>query len=267
VQGNPPYGYMLNANDRLILGHPDEIKIIRRIFREYLKSGSLRSITAGLNADGGVLPPGGSSWCRSTVRNILTRRLYVGDFVWNVDPHGKYCQVRGGQVQRVNGDIGIPISDADEIFIRGNNDPIIKRDKFDAVQQRISQRRVNRHQRTRDSRATDRYASTGLLWCGECGRAMHGKTEGGRATYVCAGASEGGHRNPVRQDRLMAEMFGAIHTHLADPERLERFKQAVRRRENQCDNITLKSTISRVENRIAAINQKLEKATPADAGR
>jgi len=123
VQGNPPFGFTVDANDRLILGHPDEIKIIWRIFREYLKGGSLRSITAGLNADG-ILSPGGSSWCRSTVRDILTRRLYTGDFVWNADPHGKYSQVRGGQVQRVNGDIGIPTSDGDEIFIPDNHPAI-----------------------------------------------------------------------------------------------------------------------------------------------
>lgn len=257
--GDPPYGYRIGAGDRLALGRTDELKVVRHIFREYLAGGSLRGVAFRLNAEG-IPSPADKAWCAPTVRQILTRRVYTGTFVWNTQPGGKYSQVRGGQVQRVNGDIGIPDQPDDKIIIPNNHPAIISQEKFDAAQRRLAAEKPRRGGRSRTTRAADRYAFTGLLWC-ECGRPMHGRMDGGAPRYVCASSVNGGHRNPVRQDRLMGELFGAIHKHLADSERLERFKQAVRRRENQVDNVILKTTISRMENRIAALDQKLEKAT------
>jgi len=90
---------------------------------------------------------------------------------------------------------------------------------------------------------------------------MNGTMERDRSFYLCASAFNGGHRNSVRQDKLLSEVFGAVHQHLADPNRLERFRQAVRRRENQGSKGNSKATVSRLENQIAVLDQKLKKAT------
>jgi len=140
VQGTPPYGYTLDKNDRLTFGHRDAIRVVRRIYCKYMAGGSLRTITAGLNADG-ILSASGGHWSRPSMWEILTRRLYVGDFVWNRNPTGKYSQVRGGQVERVHGDVGIPTSTDDTIVIRDNHPAIISRAKFDQVQERLSARK------------------------------------------------------------------------------------------------------------------------------
>ena len=228
TQGQPPIGYRVDENDRLILGPPDEIEIINRIFREYLAGGSLGSVTVGINADG-ILSPTGNRWNRWTVSRILKRRLYIGAFVSNADPRGKYSQVRGGRVQRVTGDTQIRVSDAevgiptsDEIFIPDNHPAIISHEVFDAVQRRLSQQRVNHGD---FSPSPDRYALTGLLWCGKCDQRMQGRCQGGYQFYMCGGAGRGlCTQNSVRQDKLLGELFGAVHQHLADPARLERFK-------------------------------------------
>ena len=264
TQGQPPIGYRVDENDRLILGPPDEIEIVNRIFREYLAGGSLGSVTVGLNADG-ILSPTGNRWNRWTVSRILKRRLYIGAFVWNADPRGKYSQVRGGRVQRVTGDTQIRVSDAevgiptsDEIFIPDNHPAIISHEVFDAVQRRLSQQRVNHGD---FSPSPDRYALTGLLWCGKCDQRMQGRCQGGYQFYMCGGAGRGlCTQNSVRQDKLLREIFGAVHTHLADPARLERFKQAVRRHENQGSKANSKATISRLENQITVLEQKLDRA-------
>ena len=82
---------------------------------------------------------------------------------------------------------------------------------------------------------------------------MNGAMERDQPFYLCASSAKGGHRQSVRQDKLLGELFGAVHQHLADPARLERFKQAVHRRENQGSKANSKATITRLENQIAVL--------------
>ena len=162
----------------------------------------------------------------------------------------------GTQIRVSDAEVGIPTSD--EIFIPDNHPVIISHEVLDAVQRRLSQQRVNHGD---FSPSPDRYALTGLLWCGKCDQRMQGRCQGGYQFYMCGGAGRGlCTQNSVRQDKLLREIFGAVHTHLADPERLERFKQAVRRHENQGSKANSKATISRLENQIAVLEQKLDRA-------
>ena len=186
--------------------------------------------------------------------------MYTGDFVWNAEPHGKYTQVRGGQVHRVNGDGATPASDEpDEIFIPNNHPAIVSHEKFDVAQVRLSQQRKNN---SGFSPRPDRYALTGLLWCGKCGQRMQGKHEGKKPFYMCGGHGRGlCNRNSVRQDQLLMEIFGAVQSHFTDdPARVERFRQAARKVADGHGGRHHKTTVSRLENRIAALNQKLERA-------
>lgn len=62
----------------LVPGPPEELSIIRRIYRDYiyLRRGE-RQIARALNADG--LTFHGRPWSRNLVRTILSNEKYVGD--------------------------------------------------------------------------------------------------------------------------------------------------------------------------------------------
>ena len=71
--------------DRVILapGPPDEIEIVRRLYRMFvLQRRSESEIAAALNAEG-VLTDLGRPWTRGVVHQVLTNEKYVGNNVYN----------------------------------------------------------------------------------------------------------------------------------------------------------------------------------------
>ncbi len=138
VQGKrPPFGYALN-NGQLVLGPPDDVKLVHRIFREYLDGASLQELTNRLNQERFRSPRGGS-WYRSTVRAVLTNIRYTGTFVWNVRSRGKYHCVRNGEVSE------LPrggVHGAEDWITKRDNHPVIVDQKtFDAAQNRLVMRK------------------------------------------------------------------------------------------------------------------------------
>lgn len=71
-------GYAKDEDGKLVI-EPDEAKIVKRIYYEYLNGASLRDIAQGLEKDG--IKTGGkkSKWHLSTVRGILKNEKYIGD--------------------------------------------------------------------------------------------------------------------------------------------------------------------------------------------
>jgi DNA invertase Pin-like site-specific DNA recombinase len=63
-----------------------EAEVVRKMFRLYTAGHGFTSITKGLNADGTICPRPSFSkphgWASSSVRQVILRRLYVGDQVW-----------------------------------------------------------------------------------------------------------------------------------------------------------------------------------------
>lgn len=66
--------------------HPDNAKIVSEMFRRYLETGSIKAVTAWLNASA-IQPPGlgkrsGLQWYDTTVRGILTNESLLGRVVY-----------------------------------------------------------------------------------------------------------------------------------------------------------------------------------------
>ena len=163
--GPSPYGYQSKNGKVWII--PDEAKIVRWIFREYLKPGaSLMGIAAELNRRK-VRPPRGKVWRSSSVRPILTRRKYTGSFVYGERNAGKYFSFRDGEV--------IPRRKTDKktlaepIIYPDRFEAIIDHKTFDAVQVKLASRKNNTANRT-----VRQYLLTGLVRCGDCGGSMGG---------------------------------------------------------------------------------------------
>lgn len=72
-------------NQRVTLapGDPDEVAVVRRIFKEFVKWESTpRQIAFTLNKQG-IPSPGGCQWSAAAVRSILENELYAGTMVYN----------------------------------------------------------------------------------------------------------------------------------------------------------------------------------------
>ncbi len=76
--------YKSIATDRVILvpGPPEEVAIVRRIYRDYLERGmGSEAIAAALNREG-MRSESGRPWSKAVVKRVLISEKYVGDSVW-----------------------------------------------------------------------------------------------------------------------------------------------------------------------------------------
>ena len=164
--GPDPYGMKSDDAGGLLHGDPAEVKTIRWIFKQFADHRSMNWIAGELNAKK-TPSPQGKEWFSSTVKSILKRKCYRGDFAFNEESSSQFFRIDGeGEVveaTEANGKDG-------KVFVtKGRYKPIIGPALFDKVQKRLAVVRQDRSQRKRTG-----YALTGVLICGHCNSAMYG---------------------------------------------------------------------------------------------
>lgn len=158
VNHNRFLGYTKDANKRLVIV-PEEAKIIKRIYREYLNGANYKEISSGLEADGILTAAGNPRWHSSTLNKILTNEKYMGDALlqktYTVD-----CLTK----KRVINDGTVP-----QYYVNNNHDAIIPRELFMRVQEEMK-RRVNIRAGMGGKRRvySSKYALSSLVFCGHC---------------------------------------------------------------------------------------------------
>lgn len=75
--GVPPYGYDYNRETEKLEVNEEEAKVVRKIFKHYLRVKSMRMVTNYLNRKG-IPTRNGGWWIDSTVGAILSRETYNG---------------------------------------------------------------------------------------------------------------------------------------------------------------------------------------------
>ncbi len=167
INHNKFLGYTKDENGNLVIV-PEEAKIVRRIFREYLEGRSLLSICRGLEADGIKTVTGKEKWNESVVGKMLSNEKMMGAALmqktYTEDFLTKKRVVNDGHVQ--------------QYFIEHNHEPIIPKELFFEVQDE-KLRRANAHKSTvakkkkkqeqvERSRHSSKFVLTNLMVC-ECG--------------------------------------------------------------------------------------------------
>lgn len=77
---NAPYGYKLDSG--ILISVPEELSIVREIFREYLGGAPMDSIAYMLNKNS-RLTKKGNPWNIYNLRNILHNPIYAGYMRWD----------------------------------------------------------------------------------------------------------------------------------------------------------------------------------------
>ena len=240
--GGISYGYALDrqplpdgtftTGDRVI--DPGEAAIVRRIFTEYDRGLSARSIAIGLNRDG-IAPPrsggkGSGTWSFSTISGnwqrgtgILNNSLYVGKLVWNRQ-HFIKDPDSGKRQARMN-----PSSDwiTEEVpHLR-----IIE----DALWTRVKQRQGAIREDILTERAEDpgapkierghrpRYLLSGLLTCGCCGAGYIMISD---TRYGCSAARNRGtctNRKTIARKDVETRVLNGLQSRLMHPDLIREY--------------------------------------------
>lgn len=77
---NPPFGYRLE--NRLLIGVPEELDTIRRIYSDFLSGISLKRLAEDLNRDG-LRTRNGKQWTKDNLSTVLHNPIYAGYLRWD----------------------------------------------------------------------------------------------------------------------------------------------------------------------------------------
>ena len=231
ADGSAPYGYRLVNDKRVIV--PEEAAVVRRIFAEYLRGGTIRGVVACLNAEG-LRSPRGKQWRSSTIRSLLVNKKYTGAFVWGKYTAGYYYGTEKGEI--------VPRQKTDKkhrttpIEHPNRFEAIIDQRTFAAVQRRLKKQRQDTSPLRQPS---ERFLLTGLLKCGHCGYAMigyhwHRKKAGERRKmYTCSSHHFQGKtvctRNTIAETALVDCISQIVREQYLSEANLDRLRKSLRR--------------------------------------
>ena len=176
VAGTPPYGYMLDPENKhhLVIDH-NEVDIVKKVFDMALSGSGRPTICQYLN-DNGIL-------CRKELQRRKKRKLTLdpfeieSDYLWSTSTIGRMLHNESYignlvQLKTTRATFGSKkfISKNEDQYIRSENthEAIISKDDFYKVQKLIKQNDKNKKHNAPMNYSIFR----GILKCADCGRAM-----------------------------------------------------------------------------------------------
>ena len=133
---------------------PEEAKIIRRIFNEYLLGKSLNVIAQGLIDDGILTPRGKEKWTGGGVLSILKNEKYKGDALlqktYIVDCISKKTKKNTGELPMY--------------YVENSHPAIIEREIFDKVQEEIARRNSKKKTREKGTKTWNIRGKKKIVW-------------------------------------------------------------------------------------------------------
>lgn len=150
-------GYTKDDEGNLIVD-PEQAKVVKRIYREYLEGKSLKQIKCELEADGIRNGAGHKKWHETNIKQILTNEKYIGDALlqktYTVDIFEKKRSVNNGALP--------------QYYVEGSQEAIIDKGVFLRVQAEMTRRRTMRCNGKRRCYSS-KYALSSIVFCDECG--------------------------------------------------------------------------------------------------
>jgi len=175
--GHAPFGYRKSDTERNRLCIDEEnAGVVRKIFSLY-REGYGYSYIAKLLNSWGYPSPSGSKWNSSTIRRILTNRVYTGDTVQGVSEKVSY---KSKKTRRLPKDRWI--------ITQGTHEAIIEADEFRQVQEIREARKASL-----GPHRGKLHAFRGILFCGDCGSSMFARSRRNRPMgYICGSYARAG---------------------------------------------------------------------------
>ena len=278
--GGNSYGYdvvrQFDAKGERIRGdrtiNEEEARTVRRIFTDYTRGKSSRTIAMELNRDG-VPAPQGREWGPSTIHGnrergtgILNNEMYVGRLVWNRLRYLKDPDT-GKRVSRLNPESEWVIQEVPELRI-------IEQDLWDAVKARQAETTFSQPARGNEAlseRRRPRHLFAELIRCGCCsgGYSMISKDLLGCSTARNKGTCD--NRLNIRRDALEASVLSGLRTHLMEPELFREFCNEFTREVNRlrmehgADLVAMRAELPRIDRELAKLLTALKAGGPIQA--
>ena len=251
----PPFGYTKDERLRPII-HPDEAKIVERIFRmSAVEDLTSAAIAAQLNEEG-IAPPGNGrrGWSGGSVSKILSRTAYIGSWFFNKE---RQKRIEGGRGFKF---IRTPVPR--EQWVEVPFPPIVSEDLWNASRARVKARSRDSYRNTRNY-----YLLKDKLFCEVCSEKFGGRTQHAtqirrdgkrytyeydppRQSYVCLGMEGGGAK---------CRAVGRIRAPILDKAVWGMLTQVIQNPAIFVDGVASQDSISRMSDGIADNIKRAEK--------
>lgn len=156
VFGRNILGY--NLKNGVLTVNEDEAKLVRHIFSKYSEGKGLHIIAKELREEGHKTKNGNSEWTNKSIRTILQNEKYAGDLLQKKTITPDYLT----HEKKYNR------GEEEMVYIKDHHEPIIDRETFDFVQAEFKRKSVA--YKTDNTKHSNRYAFSGKIICGHCGR-------------------------------------------------------------------------------------------------
>jgi site-specific DNA recombinase len=181
-----PYGYRVDLNQpRNPTGvqlDPIAAAIVREIFSWYVEEQcSMLVMAQRLQRLGAISPSGKSRWNTSTLRSILTNRVYIGEVHANKYRTQPAKNRRSALQSLGSGESQILLEPSEWLFV-AHIPAIIELGQFEAAQMQLQR---NRQTAKRNNKTND-YLLRAMVSCGNCRRSCSGRClSSGHSYYHC----------------------------------------------------------------------------------
>lgn len=247
---SPPYGYKKCGKSGLIPAEDVTTEIVKMIFEMYIQGSGFYKIAKYLNEKGYPTPSmiagknnSSNIWHQSTIRNILTNEIYIGNMVQN----------KSKTKDLLN---GIREANLKKEYVRVNDthQAIVDAKTFELVQRILEKRGKITTNR--------KHLFTNILYCGECRNRLHYKKN--KAAYICGRLNKLGKDYCVgcyvNEEKLKALIEKDLIKHISDNVDLDKFNEKLQRqtkrnkRTNKCSSLDkeIQNTVKR-KNRLLDI--------------
>ena len=157
-----------------VVVNEEEARVIRLIYKEFLKGETYRAIKAKLESEGYKTPTGKEEWNVSTIKSILINEKYKGDALLQKTYVKDFLEHKP---VKNNGEIP-------QYYVENHHEPIIDPKDFEIVQEEIKRRGAFKH-----SYSTKTLFASKLV-CADCGafygqKIWHSKDKYRKHIYRC----------------------------------------------------------------------------------
>ena len=178
-----PYGFKKTEDGGLELS-PPAAEVVRGIFDAFCRGNGLRKIALTLTALG-LSSPRGGAWNPKTIRHILTNPVYIGDLLMQKTYRGEDFRQHPNR------------GEFDMYLDEGHHEAVVDHEVFDAAARELAEGArlggspTAEENPGRAAKRSVRYALSGRMRCGACGKTMYREVGKNRPTYVCHCKGEG----------------------------------------------------------------------------
>ncbi|HJD00791.1 MAG TPA: recombinase family protein [Candidatus Dwaynia gallinarum] len=180
---SPPYGYIKDPNNKhRIIIDKETCETVKRIFEMANENKSSRDIAKILNSENVITPSNrkkeitsmdysylkvfgknhkDSIWRHDNVLDILHNEIYIGTYVFN-----KFVKTSIGSNHKKR------IKEEDWKRILDNHEPIITKELFNSVQQKLKHKRSKYKSEKKSSESNQKSVLQGFVKCSECNHCL-----------------------------------------------------------------------------------------------